>query len=382
MLVNPGGPGSSGVNLVLNNYGTIAAKVGSQFNIVGIDPRGVNNSGPDLDCFRGYSPIARNAFYANAFAVPDNTSEYGLARSFQLTGAYGDWCSGVYSVNGTAKYANTVAVAHDFLHYIELREKGLGGDARNAKLWYYGVSYGTVLGATFASLFPDRIARMILDGVVDSEEYYNGKWDSSPSDTDQAVRFLFQACFAAGPDKCAFHQQATSSEELEQRYLAIMDSLRKSPIAVGDPLSETTIALGLIPTVVTWQDLMSDTLSVAILPRLQLRGFVQTLAELETGKGERLAAIIDSANIASPYIGDTFGLQAAERLITCLDANGRSKISTIDEYRDYVNSLARTSEHGGLAVAGNLGAVCRKLDILPPKSQVFEGTLAQSLGED
>jgi pimeloyl-ACP methyl ester carboxylesterase len=74
------------------------------------------------------------------------------------------------------KYANTVAVAYDMRHYIELRARSLGRAPEDAKHWYYGQSYGTILGQTFATLFPHRIERMILDGVSDTNDYYEGGW--------------------------------------------------------------------------------------------------------------------------------------------------------------------------------------------------------------
>ncbi|KAF2181145.1 alpha/beta-hydrolase [Zopfia rhizophila CBS 207.26] len=373
LLINPGGPGGSGVDMVLSGYEAIIAKVGSQFNLVGIDPRGVNNSGPDLTCFPGYPPAARNAFYAEAFAIPDNTSEYGLARSFQMTGAYGEWCSSIYHVNDTAKYANTVAVAHDFLHYIELRAESLGCPPEEAKLWYYGISYGTVLGATFASLFPHRIARMIVDGVVDSEDYYNGGWESAPLDADEAVRAFFKDCFAAGPELCVFHQNATSWEELEQRYLAILDSLKKSPIAVADPVSPTTAALGLIPAAVTWQDLVQNMFAYSYFPIPRFPIIAQVLTELEVGNATSLHAAKSGARIVSPTDSPPYDMREARTLVSCVDAYGRFNASTIEEYTDYIDLMVNTSQYGGLAVASIVGPICRKLNVYPPESQAFSG---------
>ena len=71
--------------------------------------------GPSSDCFAGYSHVARNAFFADAYAPADLAHEYTLKKSHQSVLAYGKWCSQIYAVNNTAKYASTVATAQDML---------------------------------------------------------------------------------------------------------------------------------------------------------------------------------------------------------------------------------------------------------------------------
>jgi pimeloyl-ACP methyl ester carboxylesterase len=375
LLINPGGPGGSGVDMVLQSSEAITAKVGLHYNLVGIDPRGVNNSGPDVSCFPGYPPAARNSFYADVFDVPDYTSEYGLAKNFQDVGAYGDWCTAVYSINNTARYAGSVAVAQDFLHYIELAAETRGFEPSEAKLNYYGISYGTVLGATFASLYPNRINRMLLDGVVDSEGYYNGGWETAVADTDEAQRAFFKACFEAGPELCAFHKNATSWEELEVRYNAILSTLKESPIPVADPFSQYTTLLSLIPAVVTWQDLIPIFFAYLYFPIVQFPAAATALAELEIGNASTLHAVKAAARIVSPLDAGAYDAREARTLVSCLDANGRFNTSTIELYTEHVESMMDRSQYGGLAIASIIGPVCRKLNVFPPESQILKGNL-------
>jgi pimeloyl-ACP methyl ester carboxylesterase len=363
------------VSFVLEGVEALSAKVGPQYNLIGIDPRGVNNSGPDLSCFPGYPTAARNAFYAEVFYVPDDTSAYGLQKSFQTIGAWGDWCTDVYSVNDTAKYTNTAAVANDFLHYIELAAQEKGRQPSEAKLNYYGISYGTVLGATFASLFPDRIQRMVLDGVVDSEDYYAGGWKTATLDSEEAVRAFFKTCFDAGPELCAFHQNATSWEQLEERYDAIFASLKQAPIPVADPLSSLSDSLDLVPGLVTWQDLLQAMFSYSYFPTTQFPALAAGLAELELGNGTLLHLAKPASRIATPGEDSASDAREGRTAVLCLDANGRFNTSTIKEYTEYVEFMKNQSSYGGLVLAGVTGPLCRKLDIFPPESQAFDGRL-------
>lgn len=58
---------------------------------------------------------------------------------------------------------------------------------QKSKIAYFAVSYWTVLGATFASLYPDHVGKMVLDGVVDAVDYYNLGWRANLYDADEAV---------------------------------------------------------------------------------------------------------------------------------------------------------------------------------------------------
>jgi pimeloyl-ACP methyl ester carboxylesterase len=256
--------------MVLTDYVNIQNKIGTKHSLVGIDPRGMNNSGSSSDCFSGYPFQSRNAFLPQAFALADMTSDTVLRNQHQDILAYGKWCTRMYSVNGTAKYASSVATAQDMLHYVELRAQELGQQPEEAKLWYYGISYGSILGPTFASLYPSRIGRMIIDGVLDMEDYYNGGWETSIDETDDAARYFFIRCYGAGPQLCSFHQNATSWQELKQRYWNIMDSLQTSPIGLGDPISNNSILVAetqgvlLTPFVLDWRDIVSQMFATAL----------------------------------------------------------------------------------------------------------------------
>lgn len=373
MLLNSGGPGGSAVEFVLNAAELVLDKTGRNYNLIGIDPRGVNNSGPNLGCFPGYPVAGRNAFYADVFDAVDNSSEYGLQTSFQHVNTYGEWCSGIYSVNDTAKYAGTVAVVQDFIHYTELAAKAQNREPSEAKLNFYGISYGTVIGATIATLYPDRINRMVLDGVVDTEDYYEGGWRTAAYDSDEAVRSVFRACFEAGPELCPFHQNAASWEQLEERFNAMLDGLRQAPIPVAVPLSSEVHDLKLLPHLITWRDLLYGALMFSYDPFNSYPMLVQALAQLEIGNVSSLTGVVTRSKTVSPMLSDTYDSREALTLISCLDAQGRFNTSSIEEYTDYIAFMTNRSQYGGLVISAFSGPICSKLNILPPESQAWKG---------
>lgn len=287
--------------------------------------------------------------------------------------AYGDWCSNIYAVNGTARYASTVATAQDMLHYIELRAKDLNQKPEEAKLWYYGMSYGSVLGATFASLYPDRIGRMIIDGVMDLEDHYNGGWEKSIVDTDEAARFFFKRCFEAGPKLCLFHQNATSWQELEKRYWNIMHVLKENPIGIGNPNAlpdqNTTV---ITPTVLTYQDIINLMFVTAYV--LSAESFITmdyALTGLQNGVNDLLSAISLKAQISTTT--PRYDKRMAQTLVNCLDSNHRSNYTKFEDYEKFINTLCDTSIYGCLNIAYFSGPICDYLDVTPPESQAFDG---------
>lgn len=331
-----------------------------------MDPRGVNKSGPSVTCFPGgpEASIPGNIFHANTFKAVDGSTEYELNEGFQASGAYGDWCSAVHAENKTAGYANTVAVATDMLTYIEAKAKSCGQDPKEAKLWYYGISYGTVLGATYATLFPERIERLIIDGVVDSEEYYNGGWYTALTDTDKAVKTLWSYCFEAGPELCPFHKNASSPEELEQRFKKIFESLKESPISAVDPLLRIT------PVTISWQDISSYILGLTYFPITGFPMLAQMFAELEEGNLTTTA----SSDIEATFLVPTsYDNRYVRTQTPCFDQVGRTNISTIEKYAEHVKKMNEMSSYGGPQWSANFVAPCRNLNVFVPESQILKG---------
>ena len=149
LVVNPGGPGGSGVDYARAADFIVGKGVRDAYDIVGFDPRGVGRSAPidcltdsQLDAFLGADPTPDDAAEEQAFA--------DTARSFAQS------CAA--TAGPLLGHVSTQDAARD----MDVLRATLGEE----KLTYLGKSYGTYLGSIYASLFPTNVGRMVLDGVV------------------------------------------------------------------------------------------------------------------------------------------------------------------------------------------------------------------------
>ena len=97
---------------------------------------------------------------------------------------------------------------------------------------YWGYSYGSYLGNTFASMFPYRVGRMILDGVVDAPDYTATGWTSNLQDNDKVWLKFFEWCFEAG-SKCAlYNSHVKSPNDLAFQLDQFIDHLMDNPLPI------------------------------------------------------------------------------------------------------------------------------------------------------
>lgn len=193
ILINPGGPGSSGVAVVLGAAQIFRSYLGQKHNIIGFDPRGVNNSGLRLDCLPDEPAVAQ--YYDSQLLQPVNPeSDVSVSEAYALADGFGQLCSNAHR-NDNVRYANSVAVAEDMLHFAKLRAPNTS--EVDIRVNYYGASYGTALGTAFATLHPEHVGRFVLDGVVDAEDYFTGGWRENLLQADECVRSFSKFCFDA-----------------------------------------------------------------------------------------------------------------------------------------------------------------------------------------
>lgn len=150
LVLNPGGPGGSGIEYTTYAEYVVSDTLRENFDIVGFDPRGVGESTP-VECLDD----AQTEEYIALDGSPDDQTEIDQAQ--QMAELFGQTCAA--NSPDTFKFLDTVSATRD----IDILRALLGDE----KLNWLGKSYGTFLGATYADLFPDRVGRMLLDGAID-----------------------------------------------------------------------------------------------------------------------------------------------------------------------------------------------------------------------
>ncbi|KAK0658575.1 hypothetical protein DIS24_g4579 [Lasiodiplodia hormozganensis] len=156
---------------------------------------------------------------------PWNSSDTTLGENWAITKLYTDICANNTNVTTSGGYIGTAYTARDYMSVATvLDEDGL--------LRYWGTSYGAVLGATIAAMFPDRIDRMILDAVVNIHEYWHSQDVETLTDADKAFSKFLEECFDAGEEKCALARSNTTAAAFEEEFYSwLEDDLKYHPIA-------------------------------------------------------------------------------------------------------------------------------------------------------
>jgi pimeloyl-ACP methyl ester carboxylesterase len=214
-LINPGGPGGSGVGFVTSqgkniqtivDFGNVSLSANDtqrlHFDVIGFDPRGINNTTPTISCFPddGARQFWAVQSQAQGMLSDNRTFPYVYGRTEALAKS----CSQLigHEQEEIGRYVSTPNVVQDMVAIIEalgewreMKAKAsvsCGKSKRKdeimersrwrkgeEKLLYWGFSYGTLLGATFASMHPGKVGKLVLDGVVDAKDYYDGKSEHS-----------------------------------------------------------------------------------------------------------------------------------------------------------------------------------------------------------
>lgn len=216
LIVNPGGPGGSGLNFVHRKGAQLNTIVGENFHILSFDPRGINSSLPRASCYPTAESREKFSLELDRDVIRDS------GKRFAWTQNYVQACQENMGEHG--KYINTPQTAADMNSIL---------DAVGQKdMIYWGFSYGTLLGQTYASLFPERSHRVIIDGVVDQIQWYESLiLEDDFIDTQNVVDGFFDECIKSG-DKCALSSLASSKEDLQDKVVSFLQSLREEPLSV------------------------------------------------------------------------------------------------------------------------------------------------------
>jgi pimeloyl-ACP methyl ester carboxylesterase len=216
VFLNPGGPGASGIDLVLFGFGeALGELLDGRFDIVGFDPRGVAASDP-VHCFDNADEF--NAFFPSDLPIfpYKREQERPFYRAYS---ALGPQCHS--RGQRIISHMSTADVARD----LDLLRRAVG----DSKLTYLGFSYGSYIGMTYANMFPNKVRSLVIDGVLDPRLWSSG-WQIETDRIAAGEEFeeFLRLCDEAG-ENCYFHVKGGSSA----RYEALANSLRQEPLDLG-----------------------------------------------------------------------------------------------------------------------------------------------------
>lgn len=287
LVVNPGGPGGSGVDYAKAADFIVGSGVRQRFDVVGFDPRGVGRSAPidcvsdtELDAFLGAEQTPDDAEEQQAFATnAKNFAQKCGANAGPLLG-----------------HVSTVDAAKD----MDVLRAALG----ETKLHYLGKSYGTYLGATYADLFPQLVGRFVLDGVVapdlTSAEVNRGQ----AKGFETATRAWAQFCIDKG--ECPMGGSVDEVMESIRDFLKQVDA---TPLTkTGDPavteLTEGWASTGIAAAM--YDEGMWDTL-------------VEAMRAAKQGDGAELMGLANSYADRQPGGGYSGNIMEVIYAVNCLD---------------------------------------------------------------
>ncbi|MFD4667298.1 alpha/beta hydrolase [Streptomyces halstedii] len=312
MLFNFGGPGGSGV-AVLPRAAAAYEHLNTRYDLVGFDPRGVAASSG----VRCRDDAEQEKAYREIDMTPDTAAE---EAAFMGDGAaFGAGCERLSGA--VLPHVGTANAARD----MDLLRSALGDDT----LHYFGVSYGTELGGTYAHLFPERVGRVVLDAVVDPTA------DTVGHARNQAIGFqraLDNYFTDRGEDPGAGTRRLV---ELLRRI-----DEKPLPTSSGRELNESLAVTGIV---------------TPLYAKRSWPSLTAALAEIETeGTGDRLLALADSYN-GRDEAGHYDTQSHAQRAISCADSTARP---TVAEARALLPGFRKLSPVFGPFLAWDTAGWC------------------------
>lgn len=223
LLINPGGPGASGIEYVQEGANEFL-ELNRVFDLIGFDPRGVGQSSP----VRCQSPQQEDQYNA-LDSVLDDPQEKQAAIDADRAAAAGCMRRSGHFL----PYLDTPSVAKD----MDRIRAALG----EAKLNYLGFSYGSLIGENYAHLFPTHIRTMVLDGVLDPTVSANDMAYAQVVNLEANLQAWLANCRArkTGPSPCMYAQTGDPGAKL----VTFLNNLDSTPMRVGNRLLTHGLAL-------------------------------------------------------------------------------------------------------------------------------------------
>jgi pimeloyl-ACP methyl ester carboxylesterase len=331
LVINPGGPGESGVDYLPAAMGTLSSSLASRFDIVGFDPPGVGRSAP-IAC----ADPAGMAAWLHADPAP--TTAAGLSALVATDRQFAEGCERLSGAE--LPYTSTVDAARD----LDVLRSDLG----DPKLTYIGFSYGTLIGATYASLFPQNVRALVLDGPVDPAVPHLEALQQQAASLDAQLQSFFAWC--SGSSDCGWNPPGSEVSAFE----SLVARVRNNPLAVKG--SSRTVG----PS-----ELYLGTAAALYSPD-SWPYLGQALARADAGDGSELLAMFDSYTGRQPD-GTYANIFEANAAVSCLD-NPPASIAQIQA--DLPSVVAAAPLFGAANLYGEL-----ECDVWPVKATGTAGSV-------
>ncbi|WP_433515016.1 alpha/beta hydrolase [Nonomuraea sp. CA-143628] len=304
LVFNFGGPGGSGVDLLSMTAKTFAG-LGARYDLVSFDPRGVERS----------APVKCGSVEKWTSVDPASDKIEKAIKEFAATCA---------KISGKLlPHVGTVNAARD----LDRIRAALGDERLN----YFGMSYGTHLGAVYATQYPKKVGRFVLDGALDPTVTFAERAKTQVAGFKQAFEAFSADCLKQGCDLGA--DPATVRKNVEK----LLYGLRDKPLKVAD----RKLTKGLATTGVV----------AALYSKLTWPLLEQATAAATKGDGKLLLALADSYNGRKPD-GTYSTLMTSVLAIDCVDSAERPSPAEIDRVE------RATAKIFPLMQSGGLGSIC------------------------
>lgn len=292
LLVNPGGPGFGGTSMLGAASYYFSQDILDNFDLVAWDPRGTGESLPFVDCVDNFDRYFAIDLSPNSPADKKNLVDMAKEFNAGCTERSGD----------ILKYISTVNSAGD----MDSIRKALNVD----KISYFGFSYGSELGAVWATLYPQTVRAAVLDGASDPLA------DSFTKTMSQAVGFESQLNefleYCSNSPTCLFNNDMKSAQALDELF-ASADSSPVSNARV--PITDGVLFMGIV---------------TALYSSSQWDYLAEALYDLQLGDGAGILSLYDTYFQYDAFT-DTYGNELeAFFAISCLDDKGPNSVAAVN----------------------------------------------------
>ncbi|GAB4083617.1 alpha/beta hydrolase [Myceligenerans cantabricum] len=329
LFINPGGPGVPATETVGaidpgSDASPFSPDVVARFDVVGMDPRGVGESGA-VRCLTD----EQRAEAAAADLDPSRPGGKPFERLLADAARFTSGCLAHQSPRYLASLS-TDNVARD----LDQVRTALGEE----QITFYGASYGTVVGPMYATMFPDRVRQMVIDGPVDTELWQDDPLrllDDVARSNEQTLDVWFETCRAEGVEACPF-----GDGDPEAAFDALIAQLEDEPLQV--PPAEGLTPGGTLDGAMALEAVRAAAGARALWPTL-----TAGLLAAQQGDGTLLHFVVSKVTVA-PFGAPYATLQEPHTAVRCVDWPA---LTDLAEHRAAAREIARRGERLGSRAA-------------------------------